>query len=192
MLSTFVGVGHGAIPLPVRTDLGACIRRVLCPERSPSLDSNVYNALVATRATRQYFVGTVSLLETPSGFLYGFDVFANFSDSEKALLVDEIRELYERLGAVFRLAPLVYAPSTRAVVDTASAWDAPGLPILLGGRPPATSFEAYTVGVGYGRVRILRPEELADLNDSGQISFQDIFVLLEDPRDIEGVLSAAY
>ncbi|MEM7233884.1 MAG: PEP/pyruvate-binding domain-containing protein, partial [Planctomycetota bacterium] len=66
-------------------------------------------------------------------------------------------------------------------------WNEPGFPIYFGSQGEDFPFEAYTRGVGYGRVRILSPVDLVFANLRGDIGPQDILVLEEAPRDIEGV-----
>ena len=51
-----------------------------------------------------------------------------------------------------------------------------------------TEYRPYTLGVGYGRVRVLTLEEFEERNGSGRFTFQDIIVVDEAPRDIEGVV----
>ena len=63
----------------------------------------------------------------------------------------------------------------------------PGFAIFIEGS--TGGFEPYTLGVGYGRIRILTAEEFEAANANGSISFQDILVLERAPRDVEGVVN---
>ena len=167
------------------------------PERFPALTSEDYTRLVGLRATRDYFAGALRRLppkapdavEGPDVLLYGFSVFADFRDPDEALSEKELAELYTRLRSVFRLETLVYAPTTRDAIRAASEWEALSFPVYLESAAPTLAFEAYTRGEGYGRVRRLSGGEFAEANELGQFGFQDILVLEEAPRDIEGVVA---
>lgn len=162
--------------------------REVFPDQFPALDSKTYQRLTGERATRQYFVGTISRLLTPAGAVYGFSVYADFSTPEERLSMAEVGALRDRLAQSFRLEPLGYFPESRASEEVARSWVQPSFPIYFGADGAALSFEAYTRGVGYGRVRILDKEEFEVANESGTLSFQDVVVLEEAPRDILGVV----
>ena len=55
--------------------------------------------------------------------------------------------------------------------------DPPPLPIYSGTGRPDFDYEAYTVAVGYGRVRLLTLEEFTEANRQGIYTFQDILVI---------------
>lgn len=161
------------------------------PERFSGLTPKEYSDLVGARATRQYFVGAVSRLQSPQGLLYGFSVFAKFNDPLESLAAEEVKDIYERLRLAFRLEPFVYAPSSRAAIEVARKWQAPGFPVYLdNSSAPASSYTAYTKGVAFGRVSILTSAEFENANLNGGLSFQVIPVLGDAPRDIEGVVAA--
>ncbi|MCZ6795779.1 MAG: FG-GAP-like repeat-containing protein, partial [Planctomycetota bacterium] len=162
------------------------------PDRFPFL-GDAYDALVGRRATRQYFVGAVSRLRMESGTAYGFSVYVNFSDPREVLSLEEVRAIRERLAQAFQLEPLGYLPDSRLAAEAAERWENPGFPVFLegGGGGDAGGYQAYTLGVGYGRVRILDAAEFEVANRSGLLSFQDIAVLERAPRDIEGVVGGA-
>jgi len=159
------------------------------PESFPALDAATYDTLVGRRASRQYFVGTIRVIETAAEPVYGFDVFARFGDAEERLRLAEIEAIYEQLGESFRLEPFLFAPTSSDAVEIARVWQQqdPGFPIFIEGS--TGGFEPYTFGVGYGRVRILSSAEFERANERGEISFQDILVLDRAPRDIEGVVN---
>ena len=96
------------------------------PDRFPFLTGEEYNNLVGLRATRDYFAGVVSRIHTRDGPIYGFSVFANFVDPVERLTSGEVREIYTRLGLQFHLAPLYYAPGSRAAINASRASTGPG------------------------------------------------------------------
>ena len=165
------------------------------PDQFPALSQKLYNDLVGVRATRQYFVGVISSIRTDDDLIYGFSVFAQFNDPVERLSAEEVKSIYDKLRTAFELEPLAYFPTSRAAVEVATEWVAPGapdpgFPIHFGDvGPPSVSFEPYTIGSGVGRVRILEPEEFDLANENGEFSFQDILILKQAPRDIEGVVS---
>lgn len=161
------------------------------PERFSGLTPKEYDNLVGVRATREYFVGAVSRLQTSQGNLYGFSVFARFNDPLESLTAEEVKDIYERLRLAFRLEPFAYVPSSRAAIEVARKWKEPGFPVYLdSSAAPTFSYEPYTKGVAYGRVNLLTPEEFETANRNGGLSFQVIPVLRDAPRDIEGVVAA--
>ena len=159
------------------------------PDVFPALTPEEYNAMVGLRATRKYFAGVLSLMKTDTGPLYGFSIFARYSDPEERPSVQEIGAVHERLRQSFLLGPLAYAPSSPAAVAVAREWVEPDFEVYLGAESSSSStYEPYTRGVGHGRVRLLDPTEFLDASNRGLFSFQDVLVLREAPRDIEGVV----
>jgi hypothetical protein len=159
-------------------------------DRFPGLGSAEYTALVGKRATRDYFAGSISRILRDGGVVYGFSVFADFADEIEALSSEEVRAIHDRVSAAFGMRPFAYAPRSRAAIEVARAWTDPGFPIVFPeGTTTGGSFEAYTRGVGYGRVRMLTLDELEAASAAGGLGFQDIVVLDESPRDIESVVA---
>lgn len=157
------------------------------PDRFPALGAEEYFDLTGRRATRQYFAGALSVLDTPAGTVYGFSVFTDASERSELLTLAETRALHERLRAVFHLEPLAYVPDSRAAEEEARTWVDPGFPVHFG-ETTRVSFQAYTRGVNYGRVRLLTRRGFEEANAAGLFGWQDILVLEEAPRDIEGVV----
>lgn len=160
------------------------------PERFPVLTSDTYNALVGRRETRQYFVGTVTRIATAGGPFYAFSIFADFEDIVERLTAAEVKAIFDRLALSFQSEPLAYFPDTPAAIDVARGWSESGFPIYFEESGSSTaSYEAYTRGVGFGRVRVLDRRQFAAANDRGGLTFQDVLVLDHAPTDIEGVVS---
>ena len=78
-----------------------------------SFGASEYNDLVARRETRDYFAGTISLLETEAGLAYGFSVVTDTSNQEELLTLEETRAVYEELRLTFELEPFGYFPQQR-------------------------------------------------------------------------------
>ncbi len=160
------------------------------PERFPALGPAEYNRLVGLRATRDYYVGSLKRLRSDGAFVYAFTVVADTgSGASEALGVAEVKDVYDRLRESISLQPLAYLPDTPIARETAESWLNPGFEVLLDiDTGPAVDFEAYTTGVGFGRVRVLTLEEFEAANAAGAFTFQDVLVIDEAPRDIEGVV----
>ena len=158
------------------------------PDRFPALPPQEYNQLVGRRATRRYFAGVLSRLQRPQGVAYGFNVVTDVSDDGELLELEDVRGVFGALSEVFRLEPLGYFPDTLAARDAASGWSDPGFPVYFEEEGEEVAYEAYTIAVGYGRVRLLDADGFAAANENGEASFQSILVLEEAPRDIEGVV----
>lgn len=153
-----------------------------------------YDEIIGRRATRDYYVGTLDLRQRDDGFLYTFNVVADTGfDSREALTQDEVGQVYDRMRAHFLLEPLAYAPNTQLARDIADMWIEPDFPVFVDNSPPPFQFEAYTLGLGYGRLRILTLEEFEVANREGRFTFQDGVVIEEvSPPDIEGVVGFVF
>ncbi len=160
------------------------------PERFPLLGPDEYNRLVGLRASREYYIGSISRLSTDEGTVYGFSVYTDISSSAAELLtVEEARSIYGNFSQTFNLAPLAYLPDNVPARENAAGWEDPGFPIVFDTRNIAADYIPYTQAVGYGTVKILDRDSFEEANDNGRISFQDLLVLDHAPRDIEGVVS---
>ena len=157
------------------------------PERFPGLTVEQYNRLVGRRATRQHYVGVISKLTTLEGPRYGFSVITDTAPAE-LLSLQEVEGVYETLRGSFHLEPLGYLPDSSEAKRAAAEWSGATFPIYFDDGSGPTAYEPYTQAVGYGRVRILDREGFEEANSSGQVSFQNVFVLSFPPRDIEGVI----
>ena len=157
------------------------------PDRFAGLSSREYNDLVGRRETRDYYVGVLHRLRFETGVAYGFSIVTDTSDPDELLTVEEVGGVYRTLRESFHLSPLGYFPEGTLAREVAASWKNPGFPVFLD-RGPQEPYRPYTKAVGYGRVRLLDPEEFAAANERGQISFQNILILEQAPRDIEGVV----
>ena len=152
-----------------------------------------YDRLVGRRGTRAYFVGSVSRRRLDEGVVYAFTVFADVGFSaDETLQVEEVAQAFQTLQREFELDPLVYLPDSGQARESARNWKKPPFPVLfedeLSDTPAAGAYEPYTLGVGYGRVRLYDEEAFNAASARGQLSFQEILVLDFTPRDIEGVV----
>lgn len=157
-------------------------------------DPSRYGEIVGRRATRDYYVGALDLRQRDDGFLYTFNVVTDTAfDPREVLSQQEVSELYGRLSAKFLLEPLAYAPLSQADLDQAETWVEPDFPMFFDNTPPPFQFEAYTLGLGYGRLRILTLEDFEVANREGRFTFQDGVVIEEvSPPDIEGVVGFVF
>lgn len=153
-----------------------------------------YAELVGRRGTRDYYVGAIDLRQNDDGFFYTFNIVTDTGfDPREVLSQAEVGEVYERISRHFLLRPLAYAPTTQAARDEAESWVDPEFPMFIDDAPSPFQFEAYTLGLGYGRLRLLTLEEFEVANRQGRFTFQDGVVIEEvSPPDIEGVVGFVF
>jgi hypothetical protein len=105
--------------------------RAVFPERFGELSAEGYDALVKRRATREYFAGSVSRLRVEgSGIVFGFDVVTE-SEAGELLGQAELEAIFEELGQLFSLRPLVYTPRTAGARDLAASFNDPSFEVVL-------------------------------------------------------------
>lgn len=153
-----------------------------------------YDELIGRRATRDYYAGVLDLRARDDGVLYTFNIVKDTGfDPREELTQEEVSDVYHRLQIHFLLGPLAYAPDSQSSRDAAATWLDPDFPIFVDNTPPPFQYEAYTLGLGYGRLRILTLEEFEAANREGRFTFQDGVVIEEvSPPDIEGVVGFVF
>ncbi len=152
-------------------------------------DRELYNELVGRRATRDYFVGSISLHVTSDGPLYAFSVFADTGfDFREELTQAEVESVFATLSEKFHLGPLAYQPAGQTAREAAAEWNGVPFRIFESDGGSGFTFEPYTIAVGYGRVRLFDLEAFEAANRSGRFTFQDILIVDQAPRDVEGVV----
>ena len=181
--TTFLPAGPGR---PAWETLAA-----LYPLRFKGLDAEGYRALVAKRATRQYYAGSVLRLRLPGRVWWGFTAITDAaSDPSEGITASEAAAIYHALDAAFLLEPLAYFPDTADSRADARAWDAPGFPVLI--REPTVPFRRGDVNsdgavnisdaiaiLGALFVRGTIPcDDAADANDDGRVDLADAFKVL--------------
>jgi pyruvate,water dikinase len=145
-----------------------------------------YQALVYYRATRSMVAG--SIYEFSGGDLpvsHGFTVETP-DDPIELLDEPEIYAVSHMLRERFAVGPLGYVPLTAAQQGRALGWPEPRVPVVIGGEQTIT-YEIYTAGTAYGRVRRYTAEQAASA--SGTFGWQDILVLETAPTDLFGVMA---
>ncbi|NRA98028.1 MAG: FG-GAP repeat protein, partial [Planctomycetes bacterium] len=170
-----------------RFDLHEDFLTTVFPEKFSALSIEEFDQLVGRRETRSYYVGTISRIRTGAGYVYGFSGFADLRDSGEVLGLEEVRGIFEALSATFTAGPLAYQPLAEIEKREAATWTDPGFEVI-DVDTSGVEFVSYTVAVGYGRVRLFTPEDFEAANEPGLFTFQDIIVLEDAPRDVEGVV----
>ena len=159
------------------------------PERFPTLDPEEYNQLVGRRATRDYFVGFINRVTNGDGFVYAFTIVADSGlDPTEVLSLEEVTGVFDALSETFHLTPLAYQPLTELDRAETENWGVPPFPVYFDDGSTDLVYEPYTLATGYGRVRLLTLEEFEEANQKGLFTFQDVLVIEQAPRDIEGVV----
>ena len=143
------------------------------------------------RATREYFIGALERILTEEGYLFVYSIVTAPS-REEVLSLEELRAVHERMSSAFTIPPLAYAPDLNGqdplAREAADSWVDPGFPIFDGMVETDVEYIPYTIGVGFGRVRLLTRTKFDTANSDGRFTFQDIVVTDHAPRTIEGVI----
>ena len=158
------------------------------PELFTGIGPVDYLQLAMAGAARRLMVGTVALFSSDPDDerFYGFTVLDDTNAPENVVTYDQIERLHRELSARFTLGPLTFVPETQAQIEAAATWNA-DFPVA--GPSGEVGYEVYTMGDGFGTVRIMTAAELQQATVSGEIGFQDILVLDETPSDLERVVS---
>lgn len=148
----------------------------------PGLTTADHAQIILSRSHREFFAGATYELEPGSAAAYGFSV-ETAGRPEEQLSADEIYGVYRQLQDRFAPGELAYVPRGELQVKAAEAWQDPPF-IVSNAEDKTVSFETYTPGVAYGRVRLVTSEDAA-------LGWQDIAVFDTVPGNHEGVLAAA-
>lgn len=149
----------------------------------PGLAMDAQTKLIFSREQREFFGGSTYEFEPGGDAEFGFTV-ETAARPEEQLALDEVYDVYRTLQDRFPLAELAYVPIGELQIQAASAWDDPPF-VVADTRDETVTFETYTPGIAYGRVRIVEDGE------SVALGWQDIAVFDEVPIDHEGVIAGA-
>lgn len=149
----------------------------------PGLTTADHAQLILTRASREFFAGATYEFEDERPLRYGFSVEAA-ARPEEVFTVDEIYAIHRQLADRFEPGDLAFVPRGTLQEEAAAKWVDPPFAVATTGDASVT-YETYTPGIAYGRVRLAAGAEPASF------SWQDIAVFDEVPLAHEGVLAAA-
>jgi pyruvate,water dikinase len=149
----------------------------------PGLSTAEHAALIFTHAEREFYAGSVYELQGTDPLRFGFSVESAVRP-EEMLPAETVYGVYRQLADRFAPGELGYVPRGTLQEATAAAWIDPPFEVLALGEEQI-SFEAYTPGIAYGRIRTSRAGAVVDHG------WQDIVVFDEVPADWEGVFAAA-
>ncbi len=155
------------------------------PDQFSGLSDAEYLALVERREGRQYFAGRLFVFEGDP-VTYGFEIF---TVPEEPPTLEEARWVHDQLREVFALGPVAYSPKERPAIREAESWEDPGFEVNFAFGSNTFTYVPYTRAENFGRVKVLTLRDFDRLNERGAFSFQDILVIEEAPRDIEGVVA---
>jgi hypothetical protein len=163
-----------------------CLLRDAFAPQFPNFGFLQYQELVYRRATRSMIAGSVYEFggeDLPVRF--GFTVE---TPDDPAELFDEpeVYAISHLLRDRFAVGPLGFVPLTAAQQGKALGWAEPRVPVVIGGEQMIT-YEVYSAGTTYGRVRRYTAEQAASA--SGTFGWQDILVLETAPGDLVGVMA---
>lgn len=191
-LGKYLAPATGDAPLPTLFNdcnyfrLHYCMLRDAFEPQLPGITFPQYNELVFYRGTRKMYAGNVyefSADDVPTKF--GFTV--ETPDSQEELLDEhEVYHIYRNIQDRLALGDLGYVPNSAAQRARALAWQDPRVEVVLGGMDNV-SYEAYTIGTTYGRVRMYTSAEA--LTAPGTFGYQDLLVLESVPSDFSGVMA---
>jgi len=161
------------------------------PDHFPSLTPEEYLDLVERRARRKYWAGSIYQIAPATGDCrYGFTVFTERGVPGELPTEQEIADLHKRLSESFTLGELCYVPSGTQAEQEARSWKDPPFGIYFLQAAPELTYEAYTTGTAYGRVRLLNAQEAEEASRTGKLSWQDIVVIKGMPAFLESVVAA--
>jgi pyruvate, water dikinase len=149
----------------------------------PGLSTAEHAALILTHAGREFYAGSVYELQTAEPVRFGFSIETAIRP-EEMLPPATVYAVYRQLADRFAPGELGYVPRGTLQANTAAAWIDPPFEVLTVAGDQV-SYEAYTPGIAYGRVRTSAGGESIDHG------WQDIVVFDEVPADWEGVLAGA-
>lgn len=161
-----------------------CLMSVAFASRFPALTPADYAELILTRAGRELYAGSIYELRTPSPLRFGFSI-ETAARPEEQLGPEVVYAVRRQLSDRFGLGELGYVPRGTTQEDAARGFVDPPFEVLEVDAEEV-SYEAYTPGIAYGRVRLDRSGQAA-----GAFGWQDLVVFEEVPLDLEGVVGAA-
>lgn len=163
-----------------------CLLRDAFAPLLPNFGFLQYQTLVYRRATRSMFAGSIyEFIGADLPVRYGFTV--ETPDEPAELLGEpEVYAISHLLRERFAVGSLGYVPLTAAQQGKALGWSEPRVPVVIGGEQKIT-YEVYSAGTAYGRVRRYTAEQAASASES--FGWQDILVLETAPSDLVGVMA---
>lgn len=144
-----------------------------------------YLRMATNGDTRSLIVGDIALYISEGKTFYGFTILDDGANPEKVVRYNQAKHLYLELSSGFTIGELTFVPKPSAQVEATKSWPA-DFPIV---GLEEIKYEVYTVGEGFGTVRVLDPTNFQTASASGEIGFQDILVLDEAPIDLERIVS---
>lgn len=160
-----------------------CLMSVGFAPQFPGLTAAQYAELILTHAGREFYAGSIYELQTPDPLRFGFSI-ETADRPDEMLDPATIQAVQRQLELRFAPGELGYLPRGTLQESTALTWEDPPF-VVLAPDADEVPYEAYTLGVAYGRVRI------ADADEDEAFGWQDIVVFDEVPLALEGVLGAA-
>lgn len=155
----------------------------------PGLSEWAYAELVLDPEDRRFFTGNVAeFVEADGSTIFGFTTWDDVRDPARTLRYEDALFVWQNLQPRFTLADLVFVPNTDAQRRAVATW--PDGPFRIRGEDRIT-YEAYTVGHGFGTVRFVPVAELEGATAAGAFGWQDLLVLDQAPFDVERVVSGA-
>lgn len=165
------------------------------PEHYGELDRQDYMALVVDPQDRSYYAGNLAeYIDPQGGTFFGFTIWDDPADAATTIQYEDALKVYEDLLSridprLLADRPLTFVPNSGNQRDEVSSWTDAPFPIR--GVEDGVEYEAYTVAVGYGTVRLFTLDELARAEEQASFGFQDLLILEEAPFDIERVIAGA-
>lgn len=191
-LGKYLAPATGDSPLPTLFNdanvyrLHYCMLRDGFEPQLPGFTYAQYNELVWLRKDRKMYAGNVyefSAEDVPTKF--GFTVETPEEPGE-LLTEPEVYSIFRHIQDRLALGDLGYVPNSPGQQAAALAWVDPRVPVVLGGSANV-SYEAYTIGTTYGRVRLY--DSAAAATAEGTFGWQDLLVLESVPSDFSGVMA---
>lgn len=191
-LGKYIAPATGDAPLPTLFNdcnyyrLHFCMLRDAFEPQLPGFTFAQYNELVYYRKNRRMYAGNVYEFSAEDvATKWGFTVETP-EDAGELLSEAEVYHIYRSIQDRLQLGDLGYVPNSAAQQAKALGWKDPRVKVVLGGEANV-SYEAYTIGTTYGRVRMY--DSAAAAAAPGTFGYQDLLVLESVPSDFSGVMA---
>ena len=191
-LGKYIAPASDDAPLPTLFNdcnyyrLHYCMLRDGFEPQLPNYTFMQYNQDFYYRKDRKMYAGNIyefSADDVPTR--WGFTVETP-EEPHELLDEQEVYHIYRQIQDRLGLGDLGYVPNSAAQQAKALSWVDPPVQVVLGGEANV-SYEAYTIGTTYGRVRMY--DSAAAPNAPGTFGYQDLLVLESVPSDFSGVMA---
>lgn len=163
--------------------------RAVFGDELPNLTRLEYAEMVLDPENRRFYTGNVTeYINADGSQSFGFTVWDDTRDPSRVLVFEDALRVYQELNPMFGPSDLMFVPSSQGQWNTVDQW--PVGPFKVRGQDRIT-YEAYTLGHTYGRVRFQPVATLDRATAEAAFGYQDLLVLDQAPFDVERIFAGA-